>query len=85
MSLFYEIFLTIGDDRTCGQCRPHHGQIYRTDMGPVPPLHPLCRCERVFIDIEEPNWRRTKERMLDWHEARVAKGQSAREVPRAQG
>ena len=42
----YKNWIAALDLKTCQECRPHHGQIYRMDETPdiEPPLHPNCRC-----------------------------------------
>ena len=71
MSLFYEIYLTKDDELVCEICKPHHGIIYRSNMGPIPPLHPNCRCKRIFIEVEEGDWRKTRQLILAWNAFRM--------------
>ncbi len=33
---------------TCQRCADLHGTLWQQDYGPRPPLHPYCRCKRVF-------------------------------------
>lgn len=39
---------TASDERVCPVCGPFAGRVWRADDGPQPPLHPNCRCQRVF-------------------------------------
>jgi hypothetical protein len=43
-----ERWYTAGDARTCPICAPLNGTIYWQGEGPYPPLHPNCRCQRLF-------------------------------------
>ena len=71
MSLFWEIYLTRKDEAVCGECSQYDDQIYKTDMGPMPPLHPHCRCRREFIEPDSPEWRAWEERQ---RETRLGQG-----------
>ncbi len=39
---------TASDESVCPTCGPYAGRVWRSDDGPQPPLHPNCRCQRVF-------------------------------------
>ena len=39
---------TASDENVCPVCGPYAGRVWRADDGPQPPLHPNCRCQRVF-------------------------------------
>lgn len=39
---------TASDEKVCPVCGPYAGRAWRVDDGPHPPLHPNCRCQRVF-------------------------------------
>lgn len=39
---------TASDEKVCPVCGPYAGRVWRADDGPQPPLHPNCRCQRVF-------------------------------------
>jgi hypothetical protein len=39
---------TASDEKVCPICGPYAGRVWRADDGPQPPLHPNCRCQRVF-------------------------------------
>jgi hypothetical protein len=39
---------TASDEKVCPVCGPYAGRTWRADDGPHPPLHPNCRCRRVF-------------------------------------
>jgi hypothetical protein len=39
---------TASDESVCPICGPYAGRVWRVDEGPQPPLHPNCRCQRVF-------------------------------------
>jgi hypothetical protein len=39
---------TASDEKVCPVCGPYAGRVWRVDDGPQPPLHPNCRCQRVF-------------------------------------
>lgn len=45
-------WVTAADERTCPVCAPLHGQLFRNDEGPTPPLHRSCRCRRVVISVD---------------------------------
>ena len=51
MDLFVEKWVTFIDERTCERCRQLDGKLYLSGTGPEPPLHPRCRCRRVFVDM----------------------------------
>ena len=60
--MFWEIYRTAKDDEVCENCAPFDDQIFRSNMGPQPPLHPHCRCKREFIDPESDEF-------LEWAKA----------------
>jgi SPP1 gp7 family putative phage head morphogenesis protein len=35
------------DSRTCAVCRPMDGSVFKMGKGPLPPIHPQCRCTTV--------------------------------------
>lgn len=39
---------TASDEKVCPVCGPYAGRVWRAAEGPQPPLHPNCRCQRVF-------------------------------------
>ena len=39
---------TASDEKVCPVCGPYAGRVWRANEGPQPPLHPNCRCQRVF-------------------------------------
>ncbi len=39
---------TASDENVCPICGPYAGRVWRADEGPQPPLHPNCRCQRVY-------------------------------------
>ncbi len=39
---------TASDEKVCPICGPYAGRVWRAGDGPQPPLHPNCRCQRVF-------------------------------------
>ena len=39
---------TATDEKVCPICGPYAGRVWRAADGPQPPLHPNCRCQRVF-------------------------------------
>lgn len=41
------------DAATCNRCRAMHGKEFKQGTGPEPPLHPNCRCKRVYVRTEE--------------------------------
>ena len=45
--LVWERWMTVQDERVCSQCGPLHGRLFAHGVGPMPPLHPGCRCQRV--------------------------------------
>jgi len=45
---------TAVDERVCPECAPFDGLAWPEGDGPVPPLHPSCRCARVYAFTE---WR----------------------------
>ena len=45
-------WVTADDERTCPVCAPLHGQLFRNDEGPMPPLHRSCRCRRMVSSVE---------------------------------
>ena len=48
----WDVWIAISDKRTCARCAALHGTLYRRGEGPVPPLHPNCRCDRRLSHIE---------------------------------
>jgi len=50
--IVYEQFITRADERVCAICGPLHGKIYAAGTGPQPPLHPNCRCKRIYHHTE---------------------------------
>lgn len=61
-----ERWVTAGDERTCPECAPLHGNAWRGDDGPVPPLHVNCRCQRVFAFTE---WQRRE--VQEWRQRTI--------------
>jgi hypothetical protein len=49
-----EVWQPVADGRTCPECSPYDGTLWEAGSGPVPPLHPNCRCRRITHHIE---WR----------------------------
>ncbi|MGD9712115.1 MAG: hypothetical protein AB7V46_08635 [Thermomicrobiales bacterium] len=39
---------TAFDERVCPVCAPYAGRAWPIGEGPVPPLHPHCRCVRTY-------------------------------------
>jgi hypothetical protein len=39
---------TASDEKVCPICGPYAGRVWQEDDGPQPPLHPNCRCRRVY-------------------------------------
>ncbi len=39
---------TASDESVCPICGPYAGHVWKRDDGPQPPLHPNCRCTRVY-------------------------------------
>lgn len=39
---------TASDEKVCPICGPYAGRVWRAGDGPQPPLHPNCRCQRVY-------------------------------------
>jgi hypothetical protein len=39
---------TAGDEKVCPVCGPYAGRAWPAGEGPGPPLHPNCRCSRVY-------------------------------------
>src|SRR5690606_37859685 len=48
----WEEYRTAQDERVCPVCGPLHGARYIEGVGPQPPLHPGCRCRRVYAYSE---------------------------------
>ncbi|TXG86765.1 MAG: hypothetical protein E6R14_02415 [Thermomicrobiales bacterium] len=44
----YTRWETASDETVCPVCGPYAGRVWRSDDGPQPPLHPNCRCQRVY-------------------------------------
>ncbi|MEZ4506645.1 MAG: phage minor head protein [Thermomicrobiales bacterium] len=44
----YTRWETASDEKVCPVCGPYAGRVWRADDGPQPPLHPNCRCQRVY-------------------------------------
>ena len=42
-------WLTAQDERTCPECGPLDGQVFKIDDAPGPPKHPACRCSLSCI------------------------------------
>ena len=42
-------WLTAQDERTCPECAPLDGRVFRIDDAPGPPKHPACRCSLVSV------------------------------------
>ncbi len=42
-------WLTAHDERTCPECAPLGGKIFKLDKVPGPPKHPACRCCSVAV------------------------------------
>ena len=47
--IWYEAWVTAGDERVCPECGPLQGKWFQVGMGPTPPLHDHCRCDRVLV------------------------------------
>lgn len=45
-------WVTANDERTCPECAPLDGTLWREGEGPEPPLHGNCRCVRVTAFVE---------------------------------
>lgn len=45
---FWTRWQTASDERVCPVCGPYAGRAWPADEGPAPPLHPHCRCRRVY-------------------------------------
>jgi hypothetical protein len=45
-------WVTANDERTCPECAPLDGTLWRDGEGPEPPLHGNCRCVRVVAFVE---------------------------------
>lgn len=45
-------WITANDERTCPECAPLEGTLWREGEGPEPPLHVNCRCVRVVAFVE---------------------------------
>lgn len=45
-------WITAADERTCPQCAPLEGTLWREGDGPEPPLHAHCRCVKVVAWVE---------------------------------
>jgi hypothetical protein len=39
---------TASDEKVCPICGPYAGRVWQESDGPRPPLHPNCRCQRVY-------------------------------------
>ena len=39
---------TAADEKVCPICGPYAGRAWKAADGPQPPLHPNCRCQRVY-------------------------------------
>lgn len=48
----WERWHTRGDERVCPICGPLGGLEFPGDAGPLPPLHPNCRCHREVSRVE---------------------------------
>ena len=44
----YTVWTTQDDGAVCPECGPLAGDAWEEGEGPVPPLHPNCRCSRVY-------------------------------------
>ena len=44
----FTVWATAGDGKVCPECGPLDGEAWEEGDGPSPPLHPNCRCERVY-------------------------------------
>jgi len=42
-------WLTAHDERTCPECAPLDGRVFKIDEAPGPPRHPGCRCSLVSV------------------------------------
>ena len=42
------------DARTCETCASLSNQVYDVGAGPLPPIHPQCRCQ--IVEILDPEW-----------------------------
>lgn len=47
-------WVTAQDERVCPECGPLDGLVWESAVGPTPPLHVNCRCQRIFAYVE---WR----------------------------
>ncbi len=52
--VIFETWRTTADERVCPICGPLAGLEFEADIGPQPPLHHNCRCQRVTTRVE---WR----------------------------
>lgn len=52
--VIFQLWRTNGDERVCPVCGPLAGREFEAGVGPEPPLHVNCRCQRVQSRIE---WR----------------------------
>ena len=48
MLVTFEVWVTNFTEWTCGQCASLNGALFVQGQGPVPPVHPHCRCERKY-------------------------------------
>ena len=51
-AVIWHVWRTSGDERVCPVCGPLAGIEFRSDAGPVPPLHGNCRCRREVSRVE---------------------------------
>ena len=49
IEIVYEEWRSALDERMCWDCGALAGRVFRADLGPHPPLHPNCRCARVYF------------------------------------
>ncbi len=61
MPIVWSRWTTASDERTCPECAPLDGLAWPDGAGPVPPLHPSCRCARLPAFTE---WRSRE--TTDW-------------------
>lgn len=50
--VFYEVWITAHDERTCPACGQLNGQVWQQGQGYHPPVHDNCRCARVYHHTE---------------------------------
>jgi hypothetical protein len=48
----WTVWRTAADERVCPVCGPLDGMEWPSDVGPQPPAHPNCRCQRLVSRTE---------------------------------